>query len=72
MTYIVYRFKTEEDLIIAFPCFTKTRKPHITTGWNIFNFDTTFLIKKRQNYIDVFQTFYYKDFQKTNLERKRS
>ncbi len=39
---IVYRFKTEEDLIIAFSSLQKREKPHITTGWNIFNFDTTF------------------------------
>ncbi len=34
---IVYRFKTEEDLIIAFSSLQKREKPHITTGWNIFN-----------------------------------
>ncbi len=43
---IVYRFKTEEDLIIAFSSLQKREKPHITTGWNIFNFDTTFLLKR--------------------------
>lgn len=43
---IVYKFKTEEDLIIAFSSLQKREKPHITTGWNIFNFDTTFLLKR--------------------------
>jgi DNA polymerase elongation subunit (family B) len=43
---IIRKFKSEEELLIGFAMLQKEEKPHLTTGWNIFQFDITFLLKR--------------------------
>lgn len=39
-------YKTEKDLILGFTDLIIKNQPNILTGWNIFNFDITFMINR--------------------------
>lgn len=43
---IIRKFKTEEDLLRGFSLLQKEEQPHLTTGWNTFQFDIDFLLKR--------------------------
>lgn len=41
-------FSSERDIIIGFSDLIKRERPNILTGWNIFNFDTKFLLARAE------------------------
>lgn len=41
-------FNNEKDLILGFTELIKIEQPNIITGWNIFKFDTEFMIERAQ------------------------
>lgn len=43
-TIIVRRFDSEIELLEGFAALIKEEKPHLMTGWNIFNFDINYLL----------------------------
>lgn len=44
-------YETEKDLILGFSELIREERPNILTGWNIFNFDTTFMLNRAQRHM---------------------
>nr|UOX61000.1 MAG: DNA polymerase [Diabrotica toursvirus 3a] len=54
-------FDSEKELILGFAQLIKNEKPNILTGWNIFSFDTVFMINRAEHHkiLNKFLTFGY-------------
>lgn len=44
----ILKFKTERDLILGFAKLVSDQKPNVMTGWNIFKFDTEFMLARAE------------------------